>query len=662
MKRRTRRVGLVSLLLLVAACGSPTVASTPGVTAAPSEATAAVIDDYRARVPALMKEQGIPGLAVAVVDDTGVVWAEGFGVTDGVGSDRVTPDTLFSIQSMSKAFTATGVMLAVQDGLLDLDEPITTYLPHFTVNSTFELRPESKITLRHLLGHTAGFTHEAPVGNNWDADADSFDGHIRSISDTWLRFPVGTGYAYSNLGIDLAGYILQQVTGRPFADWERDRLLQPLGMTGSSFDADVIRAVDERAVGHDEGRSGYVPVPMVPAGGMYASADDLARFLQFQLGHGSIDGKQVLEPALLDEMLTVQYPERSERYGYGLGVARTGWYRGRNADLFSHGGGGFGFLADLWWLPELQLGIAVLTNSATHDLHGSLALGILDDLVHAPGPYLDRLGELPTRDPVRETDGHWLAPPSLAADVRALALPPDPERWHGFEGQFKTADNGVIDPTTPPSRIYEQDGQLYFDGRDTDDATYQLFEVRRGLFLTETGEALDLRSDPPTFRNLELTRVGSGPQPLVRAVLALGGVVMLASLLAWPARRLRRARRPRPVEPPALPAGRATNLAIGSVATVTALCGLASLGLLVALPRIIYSGFIGWLDVPVWMKLWLYSPLGLLVCTVALAVLMGWGWKRGWWQPRQRRVQTALVAAALVQVTLLGVWGLIGVG
>jgi hypothetical protein len=189
-----------------------------------------------------------------------------------------------------------------------------------------------------------------------------------------------------------------------------------------------------------------------------------------------------------------------------------------------------------------------------------------------------------------------------------------------------------------------------------------LFEVRRGLFLTETGEALDLRTDPPTFRNLELTRVGSGPTPLVRAVLALGGVVMLASLLARPARRLRWAWLRRPVEPPAASAGRATNMAIGGVATVTALCGLASLGLLIALPRIIYSGFIGWLDVPVWMELWLYTPLGLLVCTVALAVLMGWGWERGWWQPRQRRVQTALVAAAFVQVSFLGVWGLIGVG
>ena len=296
----------------------------------------------------------MPGLAVAVVDNHGVVWTDGFGVTDGDGSDPVTPDTIFSIQSMSKAFTATGVMLAspgwpARSGRADHHVPPA-------LHGSQHLRGPTRVEdhAAEPAQPTAGFTHEAPVGNNWDADADSFEAHIRSISDTWLRFPVATGYAYSNLGIDLAGYILQEVTGRPFADWQRDHLLQPLGMAHSSFDADVIRATEDRAIGHDEAMSGYVPVPMVPAGGMYASVNDLARFLQFQLGNGTIDGGSVLDPMLLEEMRTVQFP-LGERYGYGLGVARTGWYHGRNADLFSHGGGGFGFLADLWWLPELQL-------------------------------------------------------------------------------------------------------------------------------------------------------------------------------------------------------------------------------------------------------------------------------------------------------------------
>ena len=87
-----------------------------------------------------------------------------------------------------------------------------------------------------LLSHTAGFTHEAPVGNNYEPEPGDFDAHVRSISDTWLRFPVGTGYAYSNLGIDLAGYILEQVADKPFATVMHDSLLAPLGMDHSTFD------------------------------------------------------------------------------------------------------------------------------------------------------------------------------------------------------------------------------------------------------------------------------------------------------------------------------------------------------------------------------------------------------------------------------------------
>ena len=137
-----------------------------------------------------MAEQGVPGLAVALVDTDRALWVEGFGHLDGAGSAPVSADSIFSVQSMSKLFTATAVMQAVAAGRLDLDAPITTYLPGFTVHSAFEKHPERKITLRMLLSHTAGFAHEAPVGNNNDLDPGTFDAHVRSISDTWLRFPV----------------------------------------------------------------------------------------------------------------------------------------------------------------------------------------------------------------------------------------------------------------------------------------------------------------------------------------------------------------------------------------------------------------------------------------------------------------------------------------
>lgn len=662
-QRVHRQLIALVLMVLVSACNAPAAPSPAAPTPVAAESIAGTIAKYRQEIPRLMQQQGIPGLAIAIVDDQGVLWAEGFGYTDTDRRVPVTPDTIFSIQSTSKTFTAAGVLLAVQDGLLDLDAPITTYLPGFTVHSIFEEHPERKITLRHLLSHTAGLTHEAPVGNNWDADATSFEAHIRSVCDTWLRFPVGTGYAYSNLGIDLAGYIMQQATGQPFADYERDHVFQPLGMANSSFDMAVVLANPNRALGHVAFMPSVPPAcPMVPAGGMYASANDLAAFIRFQLSQGAVNGQSVLSPALLDEMLTVQFPVRGQREGYALGVYRTGWYKGRNADLFSHGGGGFGFLGDLCWLPELELGIALLTNSADHNLQGSLALAVLYDVAHRPGPYYDRLLALPRKSPVSESDGGWRPPATLPADIAARALPPNPAGWQRYLGSYQSASSGVINPIAPPSRVYEQDGALYFDGSDTGEAAkLRLYETAPGLFFTETGQALDFRAVPPTYRNLELTRVGSGPAPLAWGVLATCGLVMLSALLALMLRPAwRHLRRRQGALSPGK--GGAAAAVANALAAAASLCGLGCIGLLAEFPRLIYSGFLGWLALPLWQKLLMHAPLGLAACAVALAALAIPAWRRGWWARGQRWHYTALVAAALAETALFAGWRLIGVG
>jgi CubicO group peptidase (beta-lactamase class C family) len=119
----------------------------------------------RKRIMESMAKEDIPGVSVCLIAED-KAWIEGFGVTGGSSSRRVRTDTVFRVQSTSKNFTATAIMLAVQRGILDLDEPITAYLPDFTVHSRFEPVPQQMMTLRLLLSHRAGFTHEAPVGNN----------------------------------------------------------------------------------------------------------------------------------------------------------------------------------------------------------------------------------------------------------------------------------------------------------------------------------------------------------------------------------------------------------------------------------------------------------------------------------------------------------------
>jgi CubicO group peptidase (beta-lactamase class C family) len=634
---------------------------------AADDPVATVIARYRERIPALMAEQGVPGLAVALVDADHELWVEGFGHIDGPDSAPVTADTIFSIQSMSKLFTATAVMQAIAAGGLDLDEPITTYLPDFTVHSAFEAHPERKITLRTLLSHTAGFTHEAPIGNNNELDPADFETHVRSISNTWLRFPVGTGYAYSNLGIDLAGYILERVEGKPFAAIMRESLLAPLGMDRSTFDREVIRTADDRAVGHvDLYPEPPLDVPMTAAGGLYASAADLGRFLRFQLNDGSIDGRAVLDARWMAEMRTVQGPRAGEPAGWGLGVVRHRWNGfGQRPDLFDHGGGGFGFLSDLWWSPHVGIGIAILTNSQDHQLQGDLALSILGELAAEPGTYHDRLLGLPSRPAVADPNTSFEPPHGMAELVAAVAMDPigdEAVRWAACAGDYAAPAWGVIDPTGPVGRFFVDAGVPYVETSETGSLDrHRLVEVEPNLFLADNGETLDMRGSVPSWRGIRLVRLAGGPATWQWAILGGAALIAVTSLVGALVREARRrGSRSDPTNEPvqARRRGRIT----AAVATLTALLMLGTVALIAVMPGLVDSGFLGWLELSAPMRLALHLPLLLVAGTVATAAMAAAGWVVGWWSDAERSRYIVLAVAAIALVAQLAAWRLIGWG
>jgi CubicO group peptidase (beta-lactamase class C family) len=655
----TARLGTWAAAVVAAAGALLAPGPPPAAPAARGDGAAAVVADHRARIPGLMAAEHIPGLAVALVDGDRVVWQQGFGTTEDGGHTPVTVDTLFSAQSTSKAFTATAALRAVQAGRLDLDEPITTYLPGFTVNSAFEPHPERRITTRMLLAHTAGFTHEAPVGNNYEPEPGDFGAHVRSISGTWLRFPAGTGYAYSNLGIDLAGHILERVWDRPFAAVMSDTLLTPLGMTHSTFDRGRVEATPGRAVGHT---GQPVPPPlhigMTAAGGLWTGAADLARYLEFQLGDGTLDGRTVLDAALIRQMRTVPAPHAGAPAGYALGVARTRWRAGRYLDLFSHGGGGAGFLADLWWLPQLRLGIAVLTNSADHHLQGTLALGILRDLVTRPDSrYHDRLLALPAQSDVVEPDGHFDPPPGLAARIGATAMPPSggqAARWAGYPQWYRTGRPGFMNPAWPPSRFHVEDGVPYFDAaEDGTPVPHRLTEFRPGLFLADDGETLDLREPSPRWRGLDLNPVTNGPPTRQWALLAVVALVAAGWLAA---RAVTTVRGRRAGAPPGGRSGRRVTAVVGAAG---ALAALASAVAVRWMPGLVDVGFLGDVPFPLPVRLALRLPLLVAALAACLGALLVAGAVRHWWAPRVRPGDAALALALGALTAQLAAWNLI---
>jgi CubicO group peptidase (beta-lactamase class C family) len=666
-RRPCERAALVVVAALAFSLGTSIgpLDSTPRAVAANPAAT--VIARYRAQIPQLMAEQGIPGLAVALVDRDQALWVEGFGHVDGGGSAPVTADTIFSVQSMSKLFTATAVMQAVAAGRLDLDAPITTYLPEFTVHSAFEEHPERKITLRMLLSHTAGFTHEAPVGNNNELEPGTFDAHVRSISDTWLRFPVGRGCAYSNLGIDLAGYILERVEGKPFAEVMRDSLLEPLGMDHSTFERAAIRANADRAVGHVHPYP-KPPLyePMTAAGGLYTNAADLARFLRFELNGGTIDGRVVLNSKRLHEMETVPAPHAGAPAGYALGVGRHRWNRWeQRPDLLEHGGGGYGFISDMWWLPQLGIGVAILTNSDDHQLQNELSLSILADLLSKPGVYRDRLLALPWRPPVADANTFFEPPAGMAtlvADAAMVATGGEASRWAAYSGLYRFRAWGYLDLSGPPDRFVVDAGVPYFETDDNADAPlrHRLTEVEPGLFLADNGETLDFQGTIPTWRNFRLVRVSGGPSTWQWGILGAAALMAVIWLVAAPARSFRRSRPPRSSSRDQRAARRRWRRVTALVASATALLTLGTVTLLAWLPGLVDTGYTGHLDLSPAEQLAVHLPLAVTVLGASMVVLAASGWIGRWWSSAVRLQYVALAVATIALVPLLAGWHLIG--
>lgn len=318
-------------------------------------------------VQSYMQHERIPGLSLAMVDTSGVLWSCSSGVRDTLTIHPVDSATMFCIASCTKPLTATIILNAVQAGILALDTPIISYLPEIHFNSRYEPFPERKITLRHLLSHRSGLTHEAPLGNNWDAINCSLEEHIKSLHGTWLKHPVGQRNDYAGSGFDLAAYILQRVMKKPYEECARELLFVPLGMMRTTVDPAEVFSDSNRAAGHTVRYHNPPPVflPLYGGGAVSSTASDLAKFILYHLKIFS--DRSCAEPELnyLMEMYPVQGKERGQLNGYGLGLSC--WHAFGKEYIRScrmlHTGGGSGFSSVMEWFPEQGCGIVILTNS-----------------------------------------------------------------------------------------------------------------------------------------------------------------------------------------------------------------------------------------------------------------------------------------------------------
>jgi serine beta-lactamase-like protein LACTB len=315
------------------------------------------VERLQALVEREVADKRLPALSIALIDDQRVVWAKGFGHRDRDGKVPATAETVYRVGSVSKLFTDVAVMRLVEEGKIDLDAPVTTYLPDFKPVNPFDDKP---ITLRHLMAHRSGLIREPPVGNYFDPTGPTLAQTVASVNGIDLVYPPGKRTKYSNAAIGVVGYVLEKTQGEKFETYLKRTVLDPLGMSSSSFEPTPAtkKHLADAVMWTYHGREFPAPtfeLGMAPAGSMYSTVRDLAKFTSCLFA----GGKPLLKPETLAEMFRPQFAEPDAKTGFGIGFM-IGELEGHKQ--IGHGGAIYGFATELSALPEEKLGVVVVCS------------------------------------------------------------------------------------------------------------------------------------------------------------------------------------------------------------------------------------------------------------------------------------------------------------
>ncbi|CRK61993.1 Beta-lactamase [Alloactinosynnema sp. L-07] len=318
------------------------------------------------RLPSLLEKYDVPGAAWAVLQGDRIIDGAA-GVLNRATGVTATADSVFQIGSITKLWTSTLVMQLVDEGKIDLDEPVRTYLAEFGIGDE---AAAAQITVRQLLNHTAGF--EGDIFTDTGVGDDCIEKYVATLHDVPQLFPPGDQFSYNNAGYCVLGRLVEVLRGQSYDRCLREHLITPLGLTHAA--TDPYEAIQFRAaMGHIEMEpgTGYVPAPIwamarsnAPAGSMLAMRPrDLVTFARMHFQDGAAaDGSQVLAPgtAAMMHAREVDLPE--------LGLMGTSWGLGferfdtPDGAIIGHDGSTIGQGAFLRMIPEAGLAVALLTN------------------------------------------------------------------------------------------------------------------------------------------------------------------------------------------------------------------------------------------------------------------------------------------------------------
>jgi CubicO group peptidase (beta-lactamase class C family) len=305
-----------------------------------------LITDMRREIAKEMIDNEVTGLSICLVDDQRVIWTEGFGFADAGAGVRADENTVFEIGSCSKTFTGFLVMQLVEKGLVGLDDPVTMYIPSFSLGSAGSSAP---ITIRSMLTHHSGIPGDLFNGAFATIIDPAFNDHLLdAIRDNSASWPVDTVWAYSNTAISLLHKVIEAASGISFAEYSKE-FLQRIGMTSSSFYLNGHPAANRISRNYFRGAEVRTPQINIPAtGSIRASVADMSKYLRMVIAGGEADGVKIVSPQTLATMLSRQNAHVPLDFDQSIGITwlmadvelgyagRLCWHNGATLSSNSH--------------------------------------------------------------------------------------------------------------------------------------------------------------------------------------------------------------------------------------------------------------------------------------------------------------------------------------
>lgn len=435
----------------------------------------------------VLKTFDVPGIAVAVVKDGKVIHAKGYGVRSLRTNKKVDENTLFGIASNSKAFTTAAISMLVDEGKMKWDDKVIDYVPEFRLHDPYVT---SEFTIRDLVTHRSGLGLGAgdlmiwPEGNNFTKDEIIHNlRYLKPVSSFRTKFD------YDNLLYIVAGEVLRKVSGMTWEDFVESRIMQPLGMTQSASNfkrlKDSSNVIDPHAPVN--GKVQVIARDLVtaadPAGGIYSNLADLSKWIIMQMNGGKY-GKDLsntlFSPEMQQQMWSIQTvipvntapPYNTHFGGYGLG-----WFLNdmKGYKQASHTGGLAGIVTQITLIPEMKLGIIVLTNQQSGAAFNAITSTIRDSYFGITG--MNRVKQ--NKDAVDEqqkeassiTDAIWKDINEQRAKNKSVDLKP-------YLGTFS-------DPWFGKITIAEKNGVVRFDSERSPRLTGELLYYRANTFVAK---------------------------------------------------------------------------------------------------------------------------------------------------------------------------------